>query len=345
MEAILTTLLDVAIHHPAIILLIILALAFDFSNGMHDSANSIATIVATRVMSPKRAIVMAAGANFLAFFLFTNHEVAKTVGSGLIELSAITLTVTASALVAAISWNLLTWKLGLPSSSSHSLFGGLLGAGVAHAGWSVVVVIWWIKVLGFMIFAPLLWAVLGGLILIILLRVFRRVDFLNAQQYAKYLQIGSSLLYSIGHGGNDAQKTMGIIAGILVAGGVYSQFEIPFWVALLCYTAIGMGTLFGGMRIIRTMGSKITKLTPIWWSAATLAGSISLFSASALGIPVSTTHVITGAISGVGAIRNPRRVHWDFAMSIVSGWFLTIPGAAIVGAGTFFLFSYFWSFM
>lgn len=345
MEATIGSILSVFSDHPAIIILIVLALAFDFSNGMHDSANSIATIVATRVMSPKRAIMMAAWANFIAFFLFTNHEVAKTVGSGLIELSAITLTVTASALVAAISWNLLTWKFWLPSSSSHSLFGGLLGAGVAHAGWSVVVILWWVKVLGFMVFAPLLGAILGSLILVILLRLFRRVEFLNAQQYAKYLQIGSSLLYSIGHGWNDAQKTMGIIAGILVAWGVYHQFEIPFWVALLCYTAIGMGTLFGGMRIIRTMGNKITKLTPIWWSAATLAGSISLFSASALGIPVSTTHVITGAISGVGAIRNPRRVHWDFAMSIVSWWFLTIPGAAIVGAVTFIIFSYFESFM
>ncbi|MEO8076008.1 MAG: inorganic phosphate transporter [Acidobacteriota bacterium] len=319
----------------AVIGLIFVALAFDYINGFHDAANSIATVVSTRVLSPGKAVIWAAVFNFIAAFTF-GTAVAKTVGSGLIDIHIVTFAVIFAALIGAITWDLITWYVGLPTSSSHALIGGYAGAAIAKAGWSAIIVSGWTKTLIFIVLAPLIGLVLGFLIMLAILWIFKDVSPARVDRWFRRLQLLSAAAYSLGHGGNDAQKTMGIIAGVLVAGGylnmVNGQLPIPFWVIMAAHAAISLGTLSGGWRIIHTMGSKITKLQPVGGFAAETAGAVSLFTATHLGIPVSTTHTITGAIIGVGSIRRLSAVRWGIAGRIVWAWLLTIPAAAGVAA-------------
>ncbi|MEP6914106.1 MAG: inorganic phosphate transporter [Acidobacteriota bacterium] len=319
----------------AVIGLIFVALAFDYINGFHDAANSIATVVSTRVLSPGKAVIWAAVFNFIAAFTF-GTAVARTVGSGLIDIHIVTFAVIFAALIGAITWDLITWYVGLPTSSSHALIGGYAGAAIAKAGWSAIIVSGWTKTLIFIVLAPLIGLVLGFLIMLAILWIFKDVSPARVDRWFRRLQLLSAAAYSLGHGGNDAQKTMGIIAGVLVAGGylnmVNGQLPIPFWVIMAAHAAISLGTLSGGWRIIHTMGSKITKLQPVGGFAAETAGAVSLFTATHLGIPVSTTHTITGAIIGVGSIRRLSAVRWGIAGRIVWAWLLTIPAAAGVAA-------------
>ena len=320
----------------AVVGLIIVALTFDYINGFHDAANSIATVVSTRVLSPGKAVIWAAVFNFIAAFTF-GTAVAKTVGSGLVDIHIVTFAVIFAGLVGAIVWDLITWYFGLPTSSSHALIGGYAGAAVAKAGWSAIIVSGWTKTLVFIVLAPLIGMVLGFLIMLATMWIFHGFSPGRVDRWFRRLQLLSAAAYSLGHGGNDAQKTMGIIAGALVAGG-YLQLgqggalPIPLWVILAAHGAIALGTLSGGWRIIHTMGSKITKLQPVGGFAAETAGAISLFTATHLGIPVSTTHTITGAIIGVGSIKRLSAVRWGVAGRIVWAWILTIPASAAIAA-------------
>ena len=317
-----------------VLALITVALIFDFINGFHDAANSIATIVATRVLTPGQAVVWAATFNFLAAFGF-GTAVAKTVGSGMIDLDVVTSAVIFGGLAGAIIWDLITWYYGLPTSSSHALVGGYAGAAIAKAGFGSLIASGWTKTLIFIVFAPMMGMGLGLLISVVSLWLFRGFSPARVDRWFRRLQLVSAALYSLGHGTNDAQKTMGIIAGVLFTAGYLSTFEIPFWVIIAAHMAIALGTLSGGWRIVHTMGSKITKLQPFGGFAAETAGAITLFTASGLGIPVSTTHTITGAIVGVGAVRRLSAVRWGVAGRIVWAWILTIPASALIAALTY----------
>jgi len=316
---------------PAVIALIGVALVFDYINGFHDAANSIATVVSTRVLSPGKAVVWAAFFNFVAAFTF-GTAVAKTVGSGLVDLRVVTFSVIFAALIGAIAWDLITWYYGLPTSSSHALIGGYGGAAVAKAGFSAIIPAGWTKTLIFIVLAPMIGLALGFVIMLAVLWICSPFPPSRVDRWFRRLQLLSAAAYSLGHGGNDAQKTMGIIAGVLFAAGYISAFRIDLWVILLAHAAIALGTLTGGWRIIHTMGSKITKLQPVGGFAAETAGAISLFTATHLGVPVSTTHTITGAIIGVGSIRRLSAVRWGVAGRIVWAWILTIPAAATIAS-------------
>ena len=320
----------------AVVGLILVALIFDFINGFHDAANSIATVVSTRVLSPGKAVVWAAFFNFIAAFTF-GTAVAKTVGAGLVDIRIISFAVIFAALVGSIVWDLITWYLGLPTSSSHALIGGLGGAAVAKAGFGAIIPAGWTKTLIFIVLAPLIGLVLGFILMVLFLWAFQRFSPARVDRSFRRLQLLSAAAYSLGHGGNDAQKTMGIVAGALFAGGYISTFRIDWWVIIMAHAAIALGTLSGGWRIIHTMGSKITKLQPIGGCAAETAGAISLFTATHFGIPVSTTHTITGAIIGVGSIRRLSAVRWGVAQRIVWAWILTIPASGLIAAGTYWL--------
>jgi inorganic phosphate transporter, PiT family len=316
----------------SIVALIGVALLFDFLNGLHDAANSIATVVSTRVLSPQLAVVWAAFFNFIAF-LFFSHAVASTIGKDIIDPQIVTPAVIFAALMGAIIWNVLTWLLGIPSSSSHALVGGLVGAGVAAGGFNVVVAAGVLKTAAFIFLAPLLGMIMAILLVILTTWLFKRVTAPTADRSFRRLQLLSAAAYSLGHGGNDAQKTMGIITALLISQGLLdAHADIPIWVVISCQAAIGLGTLMGGWRIVHTMGSKITRLTPHQGFCAETGGAIMLFGATHFGIPVSTTHTITGAIMGVGAARRASAVRWGVAGNIVIAWFLTIPAAAFVAA-------------
>jgi PiT family inorganic phosphate transporter len=320
---------------PALMVIIIIALGFDFINGLHDAANSIATVVSTRVLPPRIAVAWAAGFNFIAFLFFGLH-VARTIGTGIVAPSVIDPWVVFAALIGAIAWNLLTWWLGLPSSSSHALIGGLAGAGVAKAGLSAIVLDGFLKTSAAIVLSPAAGFFLALLIMLAVTWIFRKRAPFAVDRLFRKVQLVSASLYSLGHGGNDAQKTMGIISVLLFSQGLLgSDFYIPLWVVLASQAAMGLGTLAGGWRIVRTMGSKITDLKPLQGCCAETAGSISLFTATWLGIPVSTTHTITGAIVGVGAARRASAVRWGLAGNIVWAWIFTIPASATVGYGVF----------
>ena len=315
--------------------LIFVALAFDFLNGLHDAANSIATIVSTRVLKPQLAVAWAAFFNFIAFLVF-GLSVAQTVGSGIIDPGIVTPSVIFGALMGAIFWNVATWLLGIPSSSSHALIGGLLGAGVAKAGFSAVVFAGISKTVVAIFLSPTIGFVLSLFLMLLVSWLFVRATPAAVDGVFRSLQFVSASLYSLGHGGNDAQKTMGIIAVLLYSQGMLEGgFHVPFWVVLSCQAAMGLGTLFGGWRIVHTMGSRITRLTPMQGCCAETGGAIMLFAATHFGIPVSTTHTITGCIVGVGAARRVSAVRWNVAKDILIAWVLTMPAAALVGA-TFF---------
>jgi len=314
-----------------VVFIIGIALAFDFTNGMHDAANSVATIVSTRVLSPKRAVIWAAFFNFVAFLIF-GTAVASTIGKGLIDITVVDPLVILGGLVGAIAWNLLTWTLGLPSSSSHSLMGGYLGAAVTKAGFRVVIVSGWTKIAIFIVLAPLLGMVLGLVLEVVMTWVMHRQPLAVVNVWSKRMQFVSAALYSLGHGGNDAQKTMGIIASLVYTSGHMKEFHIPLWIVLCAHTAIAMGTLSGGWRIVKTMGQKIVKLRPIDGFCAETASAASIFLATHAGVPVSTTHVITGAVAGVGAAKNAAQVKWQVTIKIVWAWILTIPASAACAA-------------
>ena len=319
-----------------VVVIILVALAFDFLNGFHDAANSIATVVSTRVMSPQRAVLWAAFFNFVAAFVMGTH-VAKTIGKGMIDLSVVTQDVILAGLVGAIFWNLFTWYYGLPVSSSHALIGGYAGAAVAKAGLGAILFDGWIKTLIFIVLAPLMGFALGLVLMVIGTWIFHRWSPFRLDHLFRRLQLVSAGLYSLGHGGNDAQKTMGIITGLLVAEGHLDKFDVPLWVILISHAAIAFGTMFGGWRIVKTMGTRITKLQPFGGFCAETSGAITLFIATHLGIPVSTTHTITGAIIGVGSTRRTSAVKWGVAGTIMWAWVLTIPLSAIVSGLTYFL--------
>ena len=327
-------------EHSLVFVVVVAALIFDYINGFHDAANSIATVVSTRVLSPGKAVVWAAFFNFAAIFVF-GTAVAKTMGSGMIDLKVVTSAVVLGGLVGAIVWDLITWYYGLPTSSSHALIGGYAGAAVAKAGMGAVLASGWTKTLLFIVLSPLIGLVLGFGFMAIIFWVCRRMAPSRVDALFRRLQLVSAALFSLGHGANDAQKTMGIIASALFAGGYIATFEIPLWVELAAYTAIAAGTLSGGWRIIHTMGSKITRLQPVGGFAAETAGAISLFLASSLGVPVSTTHTITGAIVGVGSVRRMSAVRWGIAGQIVWAWVLTIPASAVISAATYYLLATF----
>jgi PiT family inorganic phosphate transporter len=315
--------------------IVALALGFDFINGFHDAANSIATVVSTRVLSPRWAVVWAAFFNFIAFLVFGTH-VANTIGTGIIEPDVVTAAVIFAALVGAIVWNLITWGLGIPSSSSHALIGGLVGAGVAKAGLSAAVWSGLSKTLLAIVLSPVVGFLLALVLVAIVSWLSVRSTPFAVDRAFRILQFVSASLYSLGHGGNDAQKTMGIIAVLLYSQGhLGADFNIPFWVVISCQAAMGLGTLMGGWRIVRTMGLRITKLTPMQGFCAETGGAATLFMATYLGVPVSTTHTITGAIVGVGASRRVSAVRWNVASSIVYAWVITIPASAIVAAATY----------
>src|ERR687884_955802 len=317
---------------PLLIGLIVVALAFDFLNGLHDAANSIATIVSTRVLPPQAAVAWAAFFNFVAFLVFGLH-VARTLGTGIVGAQVVDAAVIFGALMGAIVWNVLTWWLGLPSSSSHALIGGLVGAGVAKAGLGAVVWGGLGKTLAAIVLSPLLGFVLALALVLAVSWIFVRTRPRTVDKTFRRLQFVSASLYSLGHGGNDAQKTMGIIAVLLYSQGLLGgEFHVPFWVVLACQAAMGLGTLMGGWRIVQTMGSKITRLTPVQGFCAETGGALTLFGATWLGIPVSTTHTITGAIVGVGSARRVSAVRWNVASNIVVAWVLTIPAAALIAA-------------
>ncbi|HEX3667377.1 MAG TPA: anion permease [Rhizomicrobium sp.] len=317
--------------------LVAIALGFDFMNGRNDAANSIATIVSTRVLSPRYAVLWAAFFNFVAFLVFGLH-VANTIGKGIISPASITDQVIFGALCGAIFWQVITGYLGIPSSSSHALIGGLVGAGVAHAGFSVIVWQGLGKTIAAIVLSPMTGLIIALLLVLLVSRAF--VDALpwRVDSIFRRVQFVSASLYSLGHGGNDAQKTMGVISALLMAhGALGGTFHVPLWVVIACNGAMALGTLFGGWRIVRTMGSRITRLTPMQGVCAETAGSITLFMATYLGIPVSTTHTITGAIVGVGAARRTSAVRWNVAQRIVIAWVLTMPAAAMAGAAFYSL--------
>ncbi|HKW01140.1 MAG TPA: inorganic phosphate transporter [Vicinamibacterales bacterium] len=313
-----------------IVAIITVALVFDYINGFHDAANSIATVVSTRVLSPLQAVAWAAFFNFAAA-IGVGTGVAKTVGSGMVDLSVVTYTVILTGLIGAITWNLITWYFGLPTSSSHALFGGYAGAAVAKAGFGAVIVSGWTKTLIFIVVAPLIGLAVGLIVMTSIYWIFRDSTPARVDRWFRKLQLVSAAAYSLMHGANDAQKTMGIITGALVTGGFLTKFEVPFWVEMLSYTAIALGTLSGGWRIIKTMGTKITKLTPAGGFAAETGAAVAIYTATAMGVGISTTHTITGAIIGVGATKRLSAVRWGVAGQILWAWILTIPASAFIG--------------
>jgi len=318
--------------------IIALALAFDVVNGFHDAANSIATVVSTRVLSPRQAVAWAAFFNFVAFLFFGLH-VATTIGKGIVDPTAITLPIIAAGLVGALAWNLLTWYYGIPSSSSHALVGGFAGAALLHGGMKVIVIAGVVKIAVFIFLAPLTGFVGGFIIMVATYWIFRRSAPARVGRLFQTLQLFSAAAYSLGHGGNDAQKTMGIILAVLIAGKLVSPAsEVPLWVVLACHAAMGLGTLGGGWRIVKTMGQKIAKLHPVQGFCAETAGALMLYGATWAGIPVSTTHTITGSIVGVGATRGTRAVKWGIAGQLIWAWILTIPCSALIAIAAAGLF-------
>jgi len=327
------------VEFALVAIVIVVALVFDYINGFHDAANSIATVVSTRVLSPGKAVIWAAFFNFAAAFVF-GTAVAKTMGAGMIDIAAVTTSVILAGLIGAIVWDLITWYYGLPTSSSHALIGGYAGAAIARAGTGVLIPSGWTKTLLFIVLAPGIGFALGFTFMVAILWLFRGFAPSRVDRWFRRLQLISAALYSLGHGANDAQKTMGIMAGALYAGGFISTFDIPFWVEMIAYTAISLGTLSGGWRIIHTMGTKITRLQPVGGFAAEAAGAVSIFTATSMGVPVSTTHTITGAIVGVGATRRLSAVRWGIAGQIVWAWILTIPASALIASVTFYVLAF-----
>ena len=313
---------------------IFLTLAFEFSNGWHDAANSIATVVSTRVLTPFRAVVWAAFWNFVAAFVF-GTAVAKTIGSGMVHIEMVDEKVLLAGLIGAISWNLITLTLGLPTSSSHALMGGYGGAAVAHAGFKTLILGGWTKPVLFIFLSPVIGLALATMLTLLTSWIVHRQRPYKVDQWFRRLQLFSAALFSLGHGTNDSQKGMGIITTVLVAGGLLRSFSVPFWVIICCHLAMAGGTMAGGWRIIKTMGQRITKLTPFGGFAAETAGGLTIVGNAVFGIPVSTTHTITGAIVGVGASHRLTAVRWGVTRRIVLAWLLTIPGAAILGAGLY----------
>ena len=325
------------ISFEMIVLLIAVALIFDFMNGFHDAANSIATIVSTGVLKPQYAVIWAAFFNVLAIFIF-HLSVAATVGKGTIDPAIVDHYVILGALVGAIAWNIITWYYGIPSSSSHALIGGLIGAAVAKAGTGSLIASGVTKTVIFILVSPLLGFLLGSLMMVLVAWILRRTSPRKVDRWFRRLQLVSASFYSLGHGGNDAQKTIGIIWMLLIsAGTIGAKDPVPLWVIVSCYVAIGLGTMFGGWRIVKTMGQKITKLKPVGGFCAETGGAVTLFLATALGIPVSTTHTITGAIVGVGAANKLSAVRWGVAGGIVWAWVLTIPCSAFMAAVAWWL--------
>ena len=316
--------------------IILMALVFDFLNGFHDAANSIATVVSTRVMSPRAAVLWAAFFNFVALFVF-GTGVAKTLGKGMIDLKIVTEDVVLAGLLGAIFWNLVTWYYGIPVSSSHALIGGYAGAAISKGGFGAIIASGWTKTLMFIVLSPLIGAAIGFTLMVSVTWTFRRWHPNRLDTLFRRLQVFSAAFFSLSHGGNDAQKTMGIIASLLVASGHLKTFSVPFWVALMAHASIALGTMFGGWRIVKTMGSKITKLQPFGGFCAESAGAISIGLATFGGIPVSTTHTIAGAIMGVGATKRLSAVKWGLAGRIVWAWVLTLPASAAVSAISFWL--------
>jgi inorganic phosphate transporter, PiT family len=324
--------IDPGITLGVLVFLVALALAFDFMNGLHDAANSIATVVSTGVLKPHHAVAFAALFNFVAIFIF-HLKVAATVGKGIVDPEIIDHYVVFGALVGAISWNGITWYFGLPSSSSHALIGGLIGAGVAKVGFGSLVASGIAKTVAFIFISPVVGFLLGGLLLVLVSWVFRKSSPYRIDRWFRRLQLFSAAAYSLGHGGNDAQKTIGIIWVLLIAAGALgAEDNVPVWVIISCYVAIALGTFFGGWRIVKTMGQRITKLKPVHGFCAETGGAIMLFAATTMGIPVSTTHTITGAIVGVGSTRKFSAVRWGVAGNIVWAWIFTIPASAFIAA-------------
>ena len=333
--------MEATLAFPLLVALIGVALFFDFLNGLHDAANSIATIVSTRVLKPQYAVAWAAFFNFIAFLFFGLH-VAETIGKGIVDPAVITPMVIFSALTGAIAWNIITWVFGIPSSSSHALVGGLVGAGLAKTGSAAIVVSGLTKTVSAIFLSPAIGFFLALLLVLIVSWIFVRQTPFAVDNSFRLLQFVSASLYSLGHGGNDAQKTMGIIAVLLYSQGYLGgTFHVPFWVVISCQSAMAIGTLFGGWRIVHTMGSKITRLNPMQGFCAETGGALTLFGATWLGIPVSTTHTITGAIVGVGAARRVSAVRWGLAGNIVIAWVITLPAAAAISALTFYISSLF----
>jgi PiT family inorganic phosphate transporter len=323
----------------SVVAIIVIALAFDFSNGFHDAANSIATVVSTRVLSPRLAVMWAAFFNFVAFLVFGVH-VARTIGKGVVDPAVVTPPIILAAVLGALIWNIITWWLGLPTSSSHALIGGLAGAALVASGPQAVIASGLVRIAQFIVLAPLIGLLAGFLITLIVFWSARRATPRAVDGLFRKLQLVSAAAYSLGHGGNDAQKTMGIITALLYSTGLMSgEFRVPLWVVLICHGAIALGTLFGGWRIVKTMGMSITKLQPVGGFCAETAGALTLFGATLAGIPVSTTHTITGAIVGVGVSSTQRlsTVRWGVAGRIVWAWVLTMPMAAIISALAWFV--------
>ena len=320
-----------------LVFLVVLALAFDFMNGFHDSANSIATVVSTRVLKPQWAVAWAAFFNVAAYFIF-ELKVASTIGRGTIDPAVVDHYLVFGALTGAIVWNIVTWWYGLPSSSSHALIGGLVGAAIAKSGVEALVASGLVKTIAFILVSPALGFLFGASLMIIVAWAFRRTTPQRVDRWFRRLQLASAASYSLGHGGNDAQKTIGIIWMLLIAAGISGTSDpVPAWAVIACYTTIGLGTMFGGWRIVKTMGQKITKLKPVDGFCAETGGAITLFLATNLGIPVSTTHTITGAIVGVGSVRKVSAVRWGVAGRIVWAWILTIPCSALIAAAAWWL--------
>jgi PiT family inorganic phosphate transporter len=329
--------MEATLAFPLLVALIGVALFFDFLNGLHDAANSIATIVSTRVLKPQFAVAWAAFFNFIAFLFFGLH-VAETLGKGIIDPAIVSPAVIFAALMGAIIWNIITWIFGIPSSSSHALVGGLVGAGLAKVGFSAIVFSGLSKTVLAIFLSPMIGFLLALMLVLIVSWVFVRQTPFAVDNTFRILQFISASLYSLGHGGNDAQKTMGIIAVLLFSQGYLGpEFHVPFWVVISCQSAMAIGTLFGGWRIVHTMGSKITRLNPMQGFCAETGGAITLFAATWLGIPVSTTHTITGAIVGVGAARRATAVRWGLAGNIVIAWIVTLPAAAMISAAFYLL--------
>lgn len=324
-----------------IILLILLALFFDFLNGFHDAANAISTVVATRVLTPNRAVVWAASFSFIAFLVFGTH-VAGTIGKGIVHADIIDTHIIFATLVGACLWNIITWWIGLPTSSSHALMGGLVGSAVVKAGFGSVIPSGILKILAFIVVSPMLGLFLGTTIGVIVYRIFQKSTPRNVDTFFRKAQLFSSAAYSLGHGGNDAQKTMGIITGLLFSQGLLTgKFHVPFWVIISCQAALSAGTLMGGWRIVKTMGSKITKLRPVDGFCAESGAATALYIASFFGIPVSTTHTVTGSIVGVGSLKGLSAVKWGVAGRIVWAWIITIPAAATMAMITYYISTFF----
>ena len=321
-------------------IVIAIALIFDFINGFHDSANSIATVVATNVLSPRKAVALAAFWNMFGAFVF-GVAVATTIGKGVIDSKIVNIYVILAALIGAIAWNIITWFYGIPSSSSHALIGGLIGAGIVAGGFNIVQAAGLGKILAFIFLAPLIGFIGAIIFSIIMLWSFKKFTPIGVNKYFKKLQLVSSSFYSLGHGTNDAQKTMGIISLLLFSSGLISTFYIPKWVIILSHSAIALGTLFGGWKIVKTMGTKITKLRPFDGFSAETSGGLVLLSTAYFGIPVSTTHVIAGSIMGVGSVKRSSGVRWAIARRIVVAWIITIPISAIIGSISYLVISSF----